>query len=155
MKKRDDFDESIQAVAEVWVKLYRAQMAVSARVLSTLPGRASHAQLAVMEALDTLGPMYQRELSEKILKSAGNVTVVVDTLEKRGFVKRVRSESDRRKYMVHLTPEGHEWLSAVLLPLMHVVAEEFSVLTEAEQQELGRLCRKLGLGRRGANRETG
>ena len=155
MKKRDDFDESIQAVAAVWVKLYRAQMAVSARVLSTLPGRASHAQLAVMEALDSLGPMYQREISEKILKGAGNVTVVVDTLEKRGFVRRIRSETDRRKYMVHLTPEGHEWLSSVLLPLMRAVAEEFSVLSEAEQQELGRLCRKLGLGRRGADRQGG
>ncbi len=151
MKKRTDLDEKVQEVAAVWVKLYRAQMAVSARVLSRLPARTSHAQLAVMEALDTLGPMCQRELSEKILKSAGNVTVVVDTLERRGFVQRVRSETDRRMYLVHVTPQGHDWLAQILRPLMESVVEEFSVLTQAEREQLGRLCRKLGLGSRGGS----
>lgn len=149
MKKRDDFDETVQAVAATWVKLYRAQMVVSAQALSTLPRHTTHGQLAVMEALDSLGPMCMREISDKILKTAGNVTVVVDTLEKRGFVKRECLEGDRRKLMVHITPEGHEWLSRVLLPCMQRVVEQFSSLSEEERNELGRLCRKLGLGRQG------
>ena len=37
------------------------------------------------------------ELSSKLLKSTGNMTLVLDNLEKRGLVRRVRETDDRRQ----------------------------------------------------------
>ena len=41
-------------------------------------------QFGVLEALYHLGPMHQCDLGERILKSSGNMTLVIDNLEKRG-----------------------------------------------------------------------
>ena len=37
----------------------------------------SERQFGVLEALDHLGPMHQWDLAERILKTSGNVTVVI------------------------------------------------------------------------------
>jgi MarR family 2-MHQ and catechol resistance regulon transcriptional repressor len=135
--------DTLQA-ADVWVKLCRAQMAVSARVFRGLPARTSLAQFAVLEALDYLGPMYQREISEKILKSTGNVTVVVNNLERDGLAVRTRSQEDRRRIVVSITDKGREWIRGILPVYLHTLTREFSALTPDERQQLGDLCRKLG-----------
>lgn len=145
--------EAVEAAA-TWIKLCRAQLAVSARIFRRLPARTSLAQFAVLEALDYLGPMYQREISEKILKSTGNVTVVVDGLERAGLAVRRRLEEDRRKMVVEITDEGRRWLNEILPIYMRALAEEFSVLTSEEKAELGRLCRMLGHGTRAEAQES-
>lgn len=145
--------EALEA-ASAWIKLCRAQLAVSARIFRRLPKRTSLAQFAVLEALDFLGPMYQREISEKILKSTGNVTVVVDGLERAGLAVRRRSQEDRRKMVVEITDEGRRWLYEILPLYMQALAEEFAVLGMDEKAELGRLCRILGHGSRAEAEET-
>jgi MarR family 2-MHQ and catechol resistance regulon transcriptional repressor len=99
----------------------------------------------VLEALNRFGPMYQRDISRQILRTSASVNVVVDGLEKRGLVARTRSSQDKRFVQVSLTEEGGGFIEAVLPLYMRRVRDEFAVLTEAEQEELGRLCRKLGL----------
>jgi MarR family transcriptional regulator, 2-MHQ and catechol-resistance regulon repressor len=138
------FGPSANRAAAAWIKLCRAQLSVSARVLRTLPRKLTLPQFAVLEALDYLGPMCQRDISQKILKSNGNVTVVVDNLEKAGLVERTRSAEDRRFVRVTLTPEGHALISDVLPEYMETLSREFAVLSADEQDELGRLCRMLG-----------
>jgi MarR family 2-MHQ and catechol resistance regulon transcriptional repressor len=139
----DDRQEFSQAFGS-FIKLCRATWTVTARVAACLPGNITFAQFAVLEALHTLGPMYQRELSQRILRSSASVTAVLDGLERRGFVSRTRSLEDRRLVEVGLTAEGDEFMEGVLPVYMSRVKEEFSVLTGEEQEELGRLCRTLG-----------
>jgi MarR family transcriptional regulator, 2-MHQ and catechol-resistance regulon repressor len=139
----DDRQEFSQAFGS-FIKLCRATWSVTARVAACLPGNITFAQFAVLEALHTLGSMYQRELSQRILRSSASVTAVVDGLERRGFVKRTRSQEDRRLVEVALTPEGEAFMEDVLPVYMGKVREEFSVLSKAEQEELGGLCRRLG-----------
>jgi MarR family 2-MHQ and catechol resistance regulon transcriptional repressor len=129
-----------------FIKLIRAAQSVSGRVeahLSELGLTVS--QFGVLEALFHLGPLNQKNLAAKILKSTGNITMVIDNLEKRGLVKRTRDESDRRHYSVGITPKG-AGLIAMFFP-KHVVriVEEMSVLSGDEQEALGTLCKKLGL----------
>ena len=116
-----------------FIKLCRATWTVTARVAACLPGNITFAQFAVLEALHSLGPMYQRDLSQRILRSSAGVTAAVDGLERGGFV-------------VGLTAEGDEFMKEVLPVYMSKVREEFSVLSREEQEELGRLCRTLGRG---------
>jgi MarR family 2-MHQ and catechol resistance regulon transcriptional repressor len=140
------FSVEANQAAAAWVKLCRAQLSVSARLFRQVPARITLPQFAVLEALDSLGPMCQREISRKILKSGGNVTVVVDNLEKAGLVRRARSADDRRFVVVTVTEKGHDLIEDVLPSYMEALEHEFQALSQAEQAELGRLCRLLGRG---------
>ncbi len=101
-------------------------------------------QFGVLEALYHLGPMCQNELGHKILKSSGNMTLVIDNLEKKNLVKRTRSTEDRRMVMVSLTRAGEELIDRILPVHVAAITEEMNVLKPEEQEKLGELCRKLG-----------
>ena len=101
-------------------------------------------QFGVLEALYHLGPMCQNELGHKILKSSGNMTLVIDNLEKKNLVKRTRSTEDRRMVMVSLTRDGEELMERILPGHVAAIMEEMNVLNPEEQEKLGELCRKLG-----------
>ena len=102
-------------------------------------------QFGVLEAIYHVGPLSQAELAKKILKSTGNITMVIDNLEKRGLVRRERKEGDRRYYAVQLTPEGKKLISSIFPRHAGKIVETMNILTKAEQETLGQLCKKLGL----------
>lgn len=128
-----------------FIKLVRATESVSNRIHRHLAANdLTVSQFGVLEALFHLGPLYQRELAEKLLKSGGNMTLVIDNLEKRSLVKRERQPDDRRCIKVCLTEKGHQLISQIFPSHVAAVVDEMSILTPDEQEELGRLCRKLG-----------
>ena len=128
-----------------FIKLTRSVEALMTRLAQhgTL-GDLTVSQFGVLEALYHLGPMCQNELAGKILKSSGNMTLVIDNLEKHGLVQRQRNTDDRRMVTVSLTQAGQELISAVLPGHVAAIQREMSILSPREQQELGDLCRKLG-----------
>lgn len=130
----------------VYVKLMRAAESVTSRTHRYLSGAGlTLSQFAVLEALYHLGPLSQREIGQKILRSSGNITMVIDNLEKSGLVKRERNPSDRRFFIVHLTDKGYSQINRIFPAHAAVIAKDLGVLTAAEQETLGRLCKKLGL----------
>ena len=50
--------------------------------------------------------MPQKDIASNMLKTAGNVTLVLDNLEKQGFITRTRQTDDRRIVCVNLTALG-------------------------------------------------
>ena len=129
-----------------YVKLMRAAESITARIHKKLASAGlTLSQFAVLEALYHLGPLHQREIGQKLLRSSGNITMVIDNLEKRGYVKRERKKEDRRFMMVRLTAEGSDLISKVFPPHAAVIAREMSVLSAREQKTLAQLCKKLGL----------
>jgi MarR family 2-MHQ and catechol resistance regulon transcriptional repressor len=138
--------KEVQALS-TYVKLMRAAEAVSGRITRHLADSGlTISQFGVLEALHHLGPLCQRDIGKKILKSSGNITVVIDNLEKRGLVARVRGAEDRRFFSVQLTEEGEKLIAAIFPPHAEGIVREMGVLDEEEQLELGRICKKLGLG---------
>lgn len=130
------------------INLSRASNSVQTRLSAGLDRYGiTTSQLGILEALFHLGPMCQRALGDKLLRSGGNITMVIDNLEKHGLVERVRQKEDRRMIMIHLTPKGRKLISRVLPLHAKDVVKEMSRLTASEQEELRRLCRKLGRGR--------
>jgi len=101
-------------------------------------------QFGVLEALFHLGPMCQRDLGERILRSSGNMTMVIGNLARRGLVRRERSTGDRRYHQVQLTAQGERLVRRVFPRHAAAITRELSVLTREEQRALGHLCRKLG-----------
>lgn len=128
-----------------YVKLARAAESLTSRLA---PRLAEHdlttSQFGVLEALYHLGPMHQCELAQRILKTSGNMTLVIDNLEKRGLARRERSESDRRFIRVHLTDAGHDLIERIFPDHAGAIISELAVLTAEEQRQLGQLCRRLG-----------
>jgi MarR family transcriptional regulator, 2-MHQ and catechol-resistance regulon repressor len=134
---------------DAFIKLMRAASSVQSgldRLLEDLG--LTENQFGVLEVLLHLGSLHQRLLGQKLLTSGGNITMVVDNLEKRGLVRRERQESDRRLVVVHLTRSGRALIERIFPAHVAAIEKAMSPLGAAEQEDLGRLCKKLGLGQR-------
>lgn len=143
----------IQAL-NAYIKLMRASNSVQGRLDRRLVSLGlTESQLGVLEALHHLGPLGQGAVGRKLFVSGSNVTTVVDNLERRGLVRRQRDARDRRNVVLHLTPRGRRLIAGLFPGHVTAIVREFSVLTAAEQATLGRLCKKLGLGRAAASAE--
>lgn len=132
---------------DTFIKFTRAADALEKRLHGELIGELTLSQFGVLETLYHLGPLCQGQISAKLLKSSGNITLVLDNLEKRGLVQRKRETDDRRQVRIYLTPQGEERIKDIFPRQAQRITDEFGVLTEQEQVELGKLCKKLGLGR--------
>lgn len=129
-----------------YVKLMRAAESMTARAHEHLSSAGlTISQFGVLEALYHRGPLSQKEIGQKILRSSGNITMVIDNLEKRSLVRRERDQHDRRSFIVHLTEAGKKLIRKIFPPHAAVITLEMSALTAAEQKTLGVLCKKLGL----------
>ena len=132
---------------KTYVKLMRASESITSRVhkhLSSLGLTVS--QFGVLEAIYHLGPLSQRGIGQKILRSSGNITMVIDNLEKRRLVRRERDASDRRIIIVHLTGEGKKLIRKIFPSHAALITNELSVLNATDQTTLGNLCKKVGMG---------
>lgn len=136
--------EEINAL-NAFIKLQRAAESVSARVHAVLPEGLTVTQFGVLEAIYHIGPLCQGELAEKLLRSGGNLTLVVDNLEKAGLVARERDPADRRFVVVKLTPKGDTFIAALFPKVVANVSHEMNRLSSTELLDLGRLCKKIGL----------
>ena len=130
---------------DAYIKLVRATESILGCMSQKLAAdKLTVSQFGALEALLHLGPMSQRQLGTKLLKSSGNITMVVDNLEKRGLVQRRRDASDRRVVTVSLSDEGRALIQGLFPRHAREIVDELGALSGAEQEELGRLCRKLG-----------
>jgi len=131
---------------DLWTKLARSSSTfgkLTVRHISSFG--LTEPQFGVLEALGHLGPLRLGELSRKRLVSGGNMTCVVDNLEKEGLVERIHSTEDRRQILVQLTPKGKALFDEVFVQHAEFVGRIASVLSENEQHTLAALLRKLGL----------
>jgi MarR family transcriptional regulator, 2-MHQ and catechol-resistance regulon repressor len=129
-----------------YIKLVRAAESLIGRMSQKLADDGlTISQFGALEALHHLGPMSQRRLGEKLLKSSGNITMVVDNLQKRGLVERRRDSQDRRVVTVLLTDAGQKLIAEIFPQHLGAIMAEIGVLDAGEQDELSRLCRRIGL----------
>ncbi len=136
--------EEVRAL-NAYVKLMRAAESVSAKIHGHLTeAKLTVSQFGVLEALLHLGPLSQAEIAKRILKSTGNITMVIDNLERRDLVKRERNREDRRFYSVMLTSAGKKLISSLFPRHAAGIVKRMNALTGNEQETLGNLCRKLG-----------
>lgn len=128
------------------IALARAAQSVAAKAGAQVASRGlTLGQFGALEALLHRGPLSQTELCRKLLRSGGNMTMVLDHLERDGWIRRERLREDRRTIRVSLTQAGRKRIQEVFPEHAAMIAELFESLTAAEQEQLRRLCRKLGL----------
>ena len=129
---------------DTYIKLVRATDSVMSRLQKGGRMGLTPTQFAVLETLYHLGAMPQSDIGSKLLKSGGNITLVLDNLEKQGLVRRERSKADRRVVIVSLSDKGRELIADLFPAHVAAIVEQMSSLNPDEQRMLGELCRKLG-----------
>ncbi len=138
------------ASLDAFIALMRAQSSVMQRLTTASAfGDLTASQFGVLEALLHLGPLTQKALAKKILRSPGNLVMVIDNLVRAGLVQKERSETDRRVTEISLTPSGREKIEKQFPRHAACVREAMATLTPKELKALRALCRKLGVGASG------
>jgi MarR family 2-MHQ and catechol resistance regulon transcriptional repressor len=139
---------------DTFVKLMRAANSVSAATNSELASVGlTVSQFAVLEVLYHAGPLCLTEIARKILTTGGNLTLVVNNLEKRGLVQRKQSSDDRRYFALHLTAKGKSLIVDLFPKQSARISRVLETLTPEEQSQLARLCKKLGIAAQEAIRQ--
>lgn len=139
-------EEYTYLALNTYTKLMRAAESVTNRTSRVMTAaNLTISQFGVLEALLHKGPLCQRDIAAKILKSTGNITMVIDNLEKSGLVRRERDMEDRRFMTVYLTERGTELIGNVFADVQNAIVADMATLTANEQETLGGLCKKLGL----------
>jgi DNA-binding MarR family transcriptional regulator len=86
----------------------------------------------VLGILRDRGPMSPSELGQRLIVTRATVTGVVDSLERRAFVRRTPNPADRRGLLIEITPQGLDVL-ARLRTLIHRHEKEWlAVLSDDE-----------------------
>ncbi len=115
------------------------RLTLSAGPLKNLTTRETHA----ISLVGRLGSPRMSELARRGRVTLGTMTVMINKLVKKGYVKRSRDDKDRRVVHVSLTARGrkvdalHEQFHADMIDRV------LSALTDSEQKQMARLIRKI------------
>jgi DNA-binding MarR family transcriptional regulator len=72
-------------------------------------------KVSTLRYLAGVGPLTIGELSDYLCISDSSTSLLIDKLEKRGFVTRARSPHDNRVVLVDVTPSGRETVKRIPL----------------------------------------
>lgn len=109
-----------------------------------MPAELQGSGFPILEALLHKGPLSQRDLAGKILRTSGNISQAVDKLEKSGLVRRSPG-SDRRTYSIELTPAGRQLIETYFPKVADSIERLFTPLSVGELQTLSELLKKVGI----------
>lgn len=139
------YPDASSSATECAMNLVRTGDLVLGRVAATLqPLDVSPAGGLVLGLLKDAGqPCSPNYISERLIVSRATVTGVLDTLAKRGLVRREPHPSDRRMVLVHLTETGSRMADEVRRIVHRAEAEWMQSLSEPERAQLTDLLGKV------------
>ena len=104
----------------------------------------SFSQFMVLEALYSKGKLSISEVRDAILSSVGTISLVVNNLEKMGYIKREADPNDKRICILSLTHSGREIISKIVPENEKVINDYMEKLDNEERKTLLELLKKLG-----------
>ncbi len=139
--RRDD-----HSALRIWLRLLTCTQLIEKRVraglreefATTLPRFDLMAQLERHPE-----GLKMNELSRLLMVTGGNVTAIVDQLEKEGLVERLDEPADRRAFCIRLTRAGDKSFAEMARAHERWVVELLSGLSRREHDELLKLLAKL------------
>ena len=107
------------------------------------PLKISHAQWIVVMLLGDGTASTSAELCKILIYDPGAMTRLLDRLEKRGVVKRIRDGKDRRAVILELTAEGRKLYPRILQALVQVFNRLLHGFKQSEVQQLQQLLQRM------------
>lgn len=106
----------------------------------------SPSEFMILDVLYAKGKYPLQQIGEKILVTSGSITYNIDKLEKKGLLKRVHCEDDRRVIYAEITPAGQELFERIFPGHAELIHSLVDVLPLDEKKEIIHLLKKLGKG---------
>ena len=97
--------------------------------------------LAVIEGAGE--PLPPKVIGERLLLTSGSITSLLDTLERRGFVRREPHPDDRRKLLVNITDEARKLVDLMLAQVHATSIDVMAGISEADRKHLIQTLAKL------------
>lgn len=131
---------------KLFVVLSKAYRSVSDQVANDIRKKGLNTtDFGVLELLYHQGDQPLQKIGDKILLASGSITYVVDKLEKKEFIQRVPSASDRRITYAAITEKGEDLLNEIFPAHWKQIESITSGLTEEEKVQAILLLKKLGM----------
>ena len=99
-------------------------------------------QFLSLSFMREIGPMPQQTLSEILCIDRNNTVLTLNNLEQKGLVTRRRDPNDRRRHLVELTEQGHEFLRVTEQQMQPVAGVMLAALSEPERDQLHELLHR-------------
>ena len=130
----------------VWLRLLTCTQLIERRVRSRLREQFA----TTLPRFDLMAQLERHPeglkmnaLSRLLMVTGGNVTAIVDQLEKEGLVERLDEPADRRAFRIRLTRSGEKGFAEMARAHEDWVVELLAGMRRRDQDELLRLLAKL------------
>ena len=134
----DTPDQMLREIRRIVRRIGQHSRALARRSGLTVP------QVLCLKALDGLGKeITLSALAAEVQLSAGTVSRLVDRLEARGLLRRVRGDTDRRKVWIELTVKGRREVADLPAPLQEDFVERLHRLPAKERESLLAALRRV------------
>src|ERR1044071_1939772 len=130
----------------IWLRLLTCTQLIERRVRSRLREEFATTlpRFDLMAQLDRYRDgLKMNELSRLLMVTGGNVTAIVDQLEKEGLVERLDEPADRRAFRIRLTRAGEKSFTEMARAHEQWVVELLAGLTRRVRDELLKLLAKV------------
>lgn len=107
------------------------------------PYAITSAQCKVLLLMSRDGINTSAELSRRLVLDSGAMSRMLDRLENKHMIIRVRSTADRRQVQLNLTATGHEFCRQLPLIISHTMNDLIGPLSPEEFEAFNRLLAKL------------
>ncbi|GKU77557.1 MarR family winged helix-turn-helix transcriptional regulator [Paenibacillus sp. L3-i20] len=130
---------------DLFIALSRASQWVNAHADRDIRKHGlNRTEFGVLELLYHKGSQPLQQIGGKVLMSSGNITYVIDKLEKKGLCRRRASLEDRRLIYAEITEEGSRFIEEIFPGHTSVIEQSAGGLTAEEKQVASKLLKKLG-----------
>jgi DNA-binding MarR family transcriptional regulator len=99
-------------------------------------------QLIALDHLRANDSCLQQGLGQMLMLDPNNCVLLLNELDKAGYVERLRDPTDRRRHIVQITPEGRRALERAEGKLEALEGEVLGNLDQAERRQLHDLLAK-------------
>jgi MarR family 2-MHQ and catechol resistance regulon transcriptional repressor len=131
---------------KLWVVMNRALRSVEDRLRPQVEAHGlSMTEFAVLEVLLNKGTLPIGEIGDRVLRTSGSMTYVIDKLQQRGLLRRRACPTDRRVQYAELTDDGRALIEPVFTEHAALIRSLTACLSPEEQREATDLLRRLGL----------
>ena len=101
-------------------------------------------QFEIIACLNRKNGLTLSEIADRLLVTSGNITGIVDRLEREEIVFREREVKDRRVIRAKLTPKGAKIYKKIIPIYKKKVSEILQILTKDEMRSLQHFLKKIG-----------
>ncbi len=123
-------DQSLIALRRILraTELYTKRLAVTTNL--------TNAQFRVLQLVGQTAPTTPKAVADRMGVTKATMTNLINKLQSKGLLHKVKSTSDGRQMEVTLTDEGRETLESSPDPLQQRYVEQFHALSDWEQSQL-------------------